>query len=37
MENKREIVTLDWLVGKGFLEEVIVELGLERRVERMGS
>lgn len=25
------------LVGEGFLEEMIAELGLEGRVERMGS
>ena len=30
-------MTSDLLVGEGFLEEMIVELGLEGRVERMGS
>lgn len=30
-------MTSDWLVGEGFLEEMIAELGLEGRVERMGS
>jgi len=37
LEHKGEIVTSDLLVGEGFLEEMIVELGLEGRVERMGS
>lgn len=34
MEHKRETVISDWLVGEGFLEEVIVELSLKGRVRR---
>lgn len=37
LEHKRETVTSDVLVGEDFLEEVIVELSLERRLGRVES
>lgn len=37
LEYKKETVMSDWLVGEGFLEEVIVELSLDGRVGRVGA